>query len=87
MTTIHHEREDEGAETSDRPSFMRVESFLHEIDDRRQRARRSRWIALGVAVAVGGVATLTALGVVPPAAENAVISASAVVAGFALSKE
>jgi hypothetical protein len=87
MSTTHDIPDDDGLEEGDRPSFMRVESFLHHIEDRRRQVRRTRWLALAVATAIGGVATLTALGIVPVEAENAVLSASAVVAGFALSKE
>ena len=87
MSTTHETRHEDDFEESDRPSFMRVETFLHQIEDRRRQARRTRWLALAVATAIGGVATLTALGIVPVEAENAVLSASAVVAGFALSKE
>ncbi|MDB4937514.1 MAG: hypothetical protein JWP87_4486 [Labilithrix sp.] len=75
-----------GEDDGDRPSSMRVESFLHGIEDRQNAARRTRWIAFAVAAAIGGVATLTAMGIVPVEAENAVLSASAVVAGYALSK-
>lgn len=87
MRTTHEPPDDDGADESDRPSSMRVESFLHQIEDRRRQVRRTRWLALGVATAIGSVATLTALGLVPVEAENAVLSASAVVAGLALSKE
>jgi hypothetical protein len=78
---------DESAEPiADRPSFMRVESFLDGIDDRRKAAYRTRWIGLGVAAAIGGVAYLTAIGIVPVEAENLVLSAGAVVAGLTLGK-
>ena len=87
MSTTHDTPDDDGFESTDRPSFMRVESFLGQIEDRRRQVRRTRWLALGVATAIGAVATLTAMGIVPVEAENAVLSASAVVAGFALSKE
>ena len=87
MSTTHETPHDDGSEESDRPSSMRVESFLHQIEDRRRQVRRTRWLAFAVATAIGGVATLTALGIVPVEAENVVLSASAVVAGFALSKE
>ena len=72
---------------ADRPSLARVESFLEAIDERRHAARRTRWMVLGVATAIGAVATLTAFGVVPVAAENAALSATAVVAGFVFSRE
>ena len=71
---------------SDRPSFARVESFLLTIDERRRAARRTRWIVFAVATAIGAVATLTAFGVIPVEAENAALSATAVVSGFVLSK-
>ena len=71
----------------DRPSFARVESFLAAIDERRHAARRTRWTMLAVATAIGAVATLTALGVVPIEAENVALSATAVVAGFVLTRE
>lgn len=87
MSTTHEPPDDDGFEASDRPSSVRVESFLHQIEDRRRQVRRTRWLALAVAMAIGAVATLTALGIVPVEAENAVLSAGAVVAGFALSKE
>ena len=87
MRTTHDTTEDEGLEASDRPSFMRVETFLGQIEERRRQVRRTRWLAFAVATAIGGVATLTAMGIVPVEAENAVLSASAVVAGFALSKD
>ncbi len=89
MSTPHDITSDDGIETieaHDRPSFMRVERFLGQIEDRRRQVRRTRWLALAVATVIGGVATLTAMGIVPVEAENAVLSASAVVAGFALSK-
>jgi hypothetical protein len=87
MATSDYEPEDASDADADRPSFARVESFLHGIEDRRAAVRRTRWLAFAVVAAIGGVATLTAMGVVPVEAENAVLSASAVVAGFALSKE
>lgn len=87
MTMPQHTGHDDRDEASDRQSFASVDAFLHEIDDRRRRARRSTFVALGVAVAIGGVATLTSLGLVPLSAENAVLSASAVVAGLALGKK
>lgn len=71
-------------ENDDRPSFMRVEAFLGCIEDRRRLARRTRWIALGVATAVAGVAILTAIGAMPVQAENVVLSATAVVAAVKL---
>jgi hypothetical protein len=86
MTETHETDPDDGFENTDRPSFMRVESFLGQIEERRRQARRTRWLAFAVATAIGAVATLTAMGVVPVEAENAVLSASAVVAGSALSK-
>lgn len=70
----------------DRPSFVRVERFLEGIDERRTAVRRTRWLALGVGGLAAGVAILTALGVVPVETENLVLSAGALVAGFALSK-
>ena len=72
--------------SDDRPSFARVESFLATVEERRNAARRTRWIGLGVVAAVGGVAFLTALGAMPVEAENVVVSASAVVAGLAMSR-
>lgn len=86
MRTTDDTTEQDAFEDGDRPSFMRVETFLGQIEERRRQARRTRWLAFAVATAIGGVATLTALGIVPVEAENAVLSASAVVAGFALSK-
>jgi hypothetical protein len=86
MSTDRHHRYDADDEEADRPSFARVERFLQGIDERRDAARRARWVVLGVATAIGAVATLTALGVVPVEAENAALSATAVVAGFVLSK-
>ena len=87
MSTTHDGQDDDGFEESDRPSFMRVESFLGQIEERRRQVRRTRWVALAVATVIGGVATLTGLGVIPVGAENAVLSASAVVAGIALGKD
>jgi len=87
MSTTDHGPEDDGFAENDRPSFMRVESFLGQIEERRRQVRRTRWVAVAVATVIGAVATLTALGVVPVGAENAVLSASAVVAGIALGKE
>ena len=75
------------ADCDDRPSLARVESFLDAVDERRESARRTRWIGLGVVAAVGGVALLTALGAVPIEAENVLVSASAVVAGLAMGRE
>jgi hypothetical protein len=72
-------------ENGDRPSFTRVEQFLDGVDRSRSAARRARWVSLGVGAVIGGVALLTAIGIVPVAAENLVLSASAVVAGLALS--
>ena len=72
--------------SSDHPSLMRVESYLNGIDDRRKTARRTRWVGMGVAAVIGGVAYLTAIGVVPVEAESFVLSASAVVAGLTLTK-
>ena len=86
MSTHRHHRHETDIEDSDRPSFARVESFLEGIDARRREARRTRWIVFSVATAIGTVATLTALGLVPIEAENAALSATAVVAGFVLSK-
>ena len=86
MSTHRQPRHEPDDLDSDRPSFARVESFLRSIEERRHAARRTRWIVLAVATAIGSVATLTALGVVPIEAENAALSATAVVAGLALSK-
>jgi len=72
---------------AERPSFARVESFLEAIDERRLAARRTRWIVFAVATAIGAVATLTALGVVPVEAENAALSATAVVAGLVFTRQ
>jgi hypothetical protein len=72
---------------TDRPSFARVESFLASIDERRRAARRTRLTMCAVATAIGAVATLTALGVVPVEAEEVALSATAVVAGFVLTRE
>ena len=87
MSTTHDGHDDDGFEESDRPSFMRVESFLGQIEERRRQVRRTRWVALAVATVIGGVATLTGLGIIPVGAESAVLSASAVVAGIALGKD
>jgi hypothetical protein len=87
MSTRIHEPDDLGEDDGDRPSSARVESFLHGIEDRRAAARRTRWIVLAVVTAIGGVAILTALGIAPVEAENAVLSASVVVAGIAFGKE
>lgn len=73
-------------EADDRPSSVRVERFLHVIDDRRKTAARTRWLALAVGGVVAAVVYLTAAGVVPVEAENLVLSAGVVVAGLALSK-
>jgi hypothetical protein len=75
-----------GDENGDRPSLTRVEEFLEGIERKRSAARKARWVGLVVGVVIGGVALLTAIGVVPAAAENVVLSASAVVAGLGLSK-
>ncbi|HSO38919.1 MAG TPA: hypothetical protein VLT33_40600 [Labilithrix sp.] len=72
--------------SGDRPSSVRVETFLAGIEEGHSTARRTRWLGLGVGAVIGGVALLTAMGIVPVEAENVVLSASAVVAGFALSK-
>ena len=37
--------DDDRFEASDRPSFVRVESFLGQIEDRRRQVRRTRWLA------------------------------------------
>jgi hypothetical protein len=94
MATTHGHTEIRHSEThdmldgdDDRPSFVRVERFLNGIDERRTAARRTRWLALGVGGFAAGVAFLTALGVVPVEAENLVLSAGVVVAGFALGKD
>lgn len=84
MSTHRHHRDESVEEDADRPSFARVESFLEAIDERRVAARRTRWIVFAVATAIGAVATLTALGIVPIEAENAALSATAVVAGLVL---
>ena len=89
MSTPHHshtELHDPMTEDEDRPSFVRVERFLEGMDERRTAVRRTRWLALGVGGVIAGVASLTALGLVPIEAENLVLSAGAVVAGLALSK-
>jgi hypothetical protein len=86
MSTHRNERYEPDDLDTDRPSFARVESFLAAIDERRQAARRTRWIVFAVATAIGTVATLTAFHVVPVEAENAALSATAVVAGIVLSK-
>jgi len=71
---------------ADRPLNPQVERFLEDIEGSRSSARRARWIGLGVGAVIGGVALLTAIGIVPVAAEDVVLSASAVVAGLALGK-
>lgn len=89
MSTPHHshsELRDEMADDEDRPSLVRVERFLDGMDERRTAVRRTRWLALGVGGVIAGVASLTALGLVPIEAENLVLSAGALVAGLALSK-
>lgn len=89
MSTPHHshsELRDEMTDDEDRPSFVRVERFLDGMDERRTAVRRTRWLALGVGGVIAGVASLTALGLVPIEAENLVLSAGALVAGLALSK-
>ena len=86
MSTLRNVPEESADENGDRPSSMRVQSFLHRIDDGQKTARRTRFIGLGVATSIGGVAFLTAIGVVPVEAENIVLSASAVVAGLTLSR-
>jgi hypothetical protein len=70
----------------DRPSADRVERFLAAIEEERTSAARRRWLGIGVGALIGGVAALTALGIVPVGAENMVLSAGAVVAGLALSR-
>jgi hypothetical protein len=87
MSTHRQRRYEADVDDSDRPSFARVESFLAAIDERRRAARRARWIVFSVATAIGTVATLTALGLVPVEAENVALSATAVVAGLVLNKE
>lgn len=84
MSTRHPHPYDDGENDGDRPSYERVESFLQTIEADRHAATRTRWIAFAVAAAIGGVATLTALGIVPVEAENAALSATAVVASFTL---
>ena len=89
MSTPHHshsELRDEMTDDEDRPSLVRVERFLDGMDERRTAVRRTRWLALGVGGVIAGVASLTALGLVPIEAENLVLSAGALVAGLALSK-
>lgn len=71
-------------ESEDRPSFARVETFLSSMDERARSARRTRFIAVAVGATIAGVAFLTAIGIVPVEAENVVLSASVVAAGFAL---
>jgi hypothetical protein len=87
MSTRRQPRYDSEEDDVDRPSFARVESFLQAIDDRRHAAKRTRWIVFAVATAIGAVATLTALGVVPVEAENAALSATAVVAGLVFARQ
>ena len=86
MSTHRQHRYEPDDLDNDRPSFARVESFLEAIEERRRVARRTRLIVFAVATAIGTVATLTAFGVVPVEAENAALSATAVVAGLVLSK-
>jgi hypothetical protein len=87
MSTHRRHAYEPDVEDGERPSFSRVESFLAAIDERRRAARRARWIVFSVATAIGTVATLTALGLVPVEAENVALSATAVVAGLVLNKE
>jgi len=86
MSTHRHHRHEPDDDDADRPSFARVERFLQSIDERRHAVRRTRRIVFAVATTIVSVATLTALGVVPVEAENAALSARAVVAGLVLSK-
>lgn len=74
------------AEGAERPSSARVKEFLDVIERDRMAARRSRWVGLGIGAVAASVAFLTAMGVVPMAAESVLLSASAVAAGLALSK-
>jgi hypothetical protein len=83
-TTSRGAPHDSDRDEGDRPSFTRVEQFLDGIERGHRAARRTRWVSLAVGAVIGGVAFLTAIGVVPVAAENLVLSASAVVAGLAL---
>lgn len=76
----------EGLVTDDRPSNARVAGFLDGLEENRRAARRTRWVGLGVGAVITAVVYLTAVGVVPVEAEGLVISASAIVAGFALGK-
>ncbi|HSO35431.1 MAG TPA: hypothetical protein VLT33_23040, partial [Labilithrix sp.] len=57
-----------------RPSKARVETVLAGIEEGRSTARRTRWLGLGVGAVIGGVALLTAMGIVPVEAENVVLS-------------
>ncbi|MDB4941660.1 MAG: hypothetical protein JWP97_1194 [Labilithrix sp.] len=72
--------------TSDRPSHDRVEVFLDGLEESRGKAMRTRWVGAGVGALIGAVALLTAFGIVPVSAENAVLSASAAFAAYALGK-
>jgi hypothetical protein len=73
-------------EDAERRSFSRVEDFLDGIERDRSAARTTRWVGLAVGATIGGVALLTAIGLVPVSAENLILSASAVVAGLTLGK-
>ena len=51
-----------------------------------KRARRGRYVALGVGALLGGVAYLTSIGVAPTEARDLVASAGALVAGLTFAK-
>ena len=61
MSTTSH---DPDREEGDRPSFARVEQFLENIERSQRAARRTRWVSLAVGGVIGGVAFLTAIGLV-----------------------
>ena len=87
MSTHRRHAYEPDEQDRDPPSLARVESFLAAIDERQHAARRTRWTMLAVATAIGTVATLTAFGLVPIEAENVALSATAVFAGFVLTRE
>jgi hypothetical protein len=65
----------------ERPSDERVSGYLECIDQQRARARRTRFIAVGVGIVTAAVAYLT-----PPEARNLVASAGAIAVSVALGK-
>ena len=70
----------------DRPSEPRVSQYLDCLEVKEKRARRGRYVALGVGALLGGVAYLTSIGVAPTEARDLVASAGALVAGLTFAK-